>query len=319
MKKIVLLILYTFIFTSCKNEKKLDISVSHIQIDITVNRFDVDFYATTEKTLPKTKKKYPLLFPINTPDSIWLAKIKSKDEQELFAETQKIFLSFDDEKQELTSLFKHIKYYYPQFKFPKVITMLTNLDYENRVVYADSLLLVSLDAYLGKEHPFYGDYPKYIKENNHKKHIVVDVANTFIAKQFLPNLNRTFLGKIIYEGKKMYFLDAYLPQKTDKEKIGYSKEKLAWALANEEQVWKYFIEKKLLDSTNKELSKRFIDVAPFSKFYLSEDNNSPGRIGLWLGWQIVRSFMKENTISLQELLKITALDLLRKSKYKPKR
>ena len=58
--------------------------------------------------------------------------------------------------------------------------MLSNIDYENRVVYADSLLLISLDVYLGKQHPFYADYPMYIKENNTKEHLIVDVANAII-------------------------------------------------------------------------------------------------------------------------------------------
>ncbi len=319
MKKIHLFIVLILVFVSCNKEKKTTIDVSKIQVAFSVDRFDVDFYTSTKNTLQKTKEKYPLLFPAQTPDSIWLAKINDKDEQELFAETQKIFSNFDDEKQELTTLFKHIKYYYPKFTSPKIITMLTNIDYENRVVLADSLLLISLDAYLGKNHPFYGDYPKYIKENNHKKHIIVDVAKSYISKQFPPNLDRTFLGKLIYEGKKMYFLDAYLPFVSDKEKSGYSVEKLAWATLNEEQVWKYFIDKKLLYDTDTKLNARFLDVAPFSKFYLSEDNKSPGQIGVFIGWQIVRSFMRENDVSLQELITIKASDLFKKSGYKPKK
>ena len=30
------------------------------------------------------------------------------------------------------------------------------------------------------------------------------------------------------------------------------------------------------------LIQRFIDPAPFSKFYLEIDNQSPGRIGVWM-------------------------------------
>ena len=78
---------------------------------------------------------------------------------------------------------------------------------------------------------------------------------------------------------------------------------MIWAATNESQVWKYFIENKLLFSTDTKLNKRFLDVAPFSKFYRSEDNLSPGRIGAWIGWQIVRSYMKHNDVSLQKLVK----------------
>ena len=60
--------------------------------------------------------------------------------------------------------------------------MISNIDYDSRVIYADSLLFISLDVYLGKEHEFYADYPKYIKENNTKENIVVDVANSITEK-----------------------------------------------------------------------------------------------------------------------------------------
>ena len=319
MRFFLVIFILSITLLSCEKNSTTTIDVSNIDVNFSVDRFDVDFYNTSTKTLTSTKKKYPLLFPNNINDSIWISKINDKDEQELFDETQKIYKDFSHIENQLTSLFKYVKYYNPRFTSPKVITMLTNIDYDNRIVYADSLLLISLDAYLGKNHEFYADYPKYIKENNTKKHIIVDAANAIISKQILQNNSRTFLSKIIQEGKKLHLLDVYLPNISDKEKIGYSKNKLAWAENNEEQIWKYFIENKLLYSTDTKLNKRFLDNAPFSKFYLEEDNLSPGRIGSWIGWKIVNSYMKHNDVSLQKLMKLDAESLLNKSKYKPKR
>jgi len=315
---LTLMIVFT-IFLSCKNEENKTIDVSKVKVNFDVQRFDVDFYNASKKTLPNIKEKYPLLFPKQFPDSIWIAKINNKDEQELFSETQKIYKDFSFVEKELKSLFKNIKYYNPRFKSPDVITMLTNIDYDNRITYVDSLLLISLDAYLGKNHEFYADYPKYIKENNTKKHIIVDVANSIISKQVTQTMDRTFLAKMIHEGKKLYLLEVYLPTMSEKEKLGYSDEKLNWALNNEEKVWMYFIENKLLYSTDTSLNKRFLENAPFSKFYLEQDNLSPGKIGSWIGLKIVASYMKHNNVSLQQLIRIDAENLLNKSKYKPKK
>ena len=105
------------------------------------------------------------------------------------------------------------------------------------------------------------DYPTYIKENNTSERIVVDVANKIIDAQVRPSANRTFLGKMIAAGKKLYLLDLYLPLKEDQMKIGYSKDKFDWAIANESQVWRYFIENNLLYSTDTKLNKRFLDEA----------------------------------------------------------
>ena len=320
MRKILALVTLILIGFSCKNEEsnKLSVDVSNIEANVEIERFDVDFYNTKPSELSKTKEKYPMFFPSQR-DSVWVNKINNKDEQELFAETQKVFSEINKEKEELTSLFKHVKYYNPKFVSPKVITMLTNIDYNNRIVYTDSLLLISLDSYLGKEHEFYNDYPAYVKQNNTKEHIVVDVAKAIVGKQMLPSMARSFIDKMIYRGKKMYLLDAYLPNTSDALKIGYSQIKLDWAERNEEQIWMYFIEKDLLYSTSKDVDKRFLDLAPFSKFYMEEDSQSPGRIGEWIGWQIVRSYMQKNDVSLHQLLQTSEDEIFKKSGYKPKR
>jgi gliding motility-associated lipoprotein GldB len=313
----VLMVLPLFFSCSDKNNSKID--VSKVNIDFSIKRYDVDFYNSTKETLPKVKDKYPYLFPVSFSDSLALAKIKDKQEQELFHETQKLYKDFSKINTQLSSLFKHIKYYNPKFIAPDVVTMLTNIDYDSRVIYADTLLLVSLDMYLGKNHQFYADFPKYIKENNTRQNIVVDVANSIIEKQLVSNKNRSFISKMIFEGKKLYLLDKYLPLVSNKNKIGFQQEKLDWAIANQEQVWVYFVERKLLYSTDSKLNKRFLESAPFSKFYLAEDAKSPGRIGAWIGWQIVRSYMQYNDVSLQELINIEPQDLFKKSKYKPKK
>ena len=295
------------------------VDVSGIDVEVLINRYEVDFYKSNTGNLPLLKHKYPYLFPRSFSDSLAISKMSNKEEIDLFNETQKIYNDISDLELQLSSLFKHIKYYNPKFKSPNITTMISNIDFDSREIYADSILLISLDVFLGKEHKFYSDYPKYIRENNTKENIIVDIANSISENQIPPIKSRSFIGKMVYEGKKMYLLDLYLPAISDKLKIGYLEPKLDWAVANEEDIWKYFIERKLLFSTDTKLNKRFLDNAPFSKFYLENDNQSPGRIGIWLGWQIVRSYMQNNDVSLQQLLKINDLDLYKKSKYKPRK
>ncbi|UAM98264.1 gliding motility lipoprotein GldB [Polaribacter litorisediminis] len=307
------------LFFSCSDKNETNIDFSKINVDFSVKRYDIDFYTASKETLPIVKHKYPYLFPEAFIDSLALLKINDSLEQELFTETQKVYKDFSFQERQITSLFKHIKYYNPQFRAPNVVTMLTNIDYNSRVIYADSLLLISLDVYLGENHPFYADYPKYIKQNNTKEHLVVDVANALIDQQVYPLNTRSFIAKMIYEGKKKYLLDLYIPSTSNQEKMGYSQDKLNWAEANEEEIWTYFIDQKLLFSTDTKLNLRFLENAPFSKFYKEQDNLSPGKIGVWMGWQIVKSYMKHNNVSLQELLKTSEEEVFNKSKYKPKR
>jgi len=319
MRNCFFIFLLSMTLFSCDFSSEERIDVSAIDIKVSVSRFDIDFYNTETSTLAETKRGYPLLFPENVPDSVWIKKQQDTDERELFAETQKIYADFSVLKKQLTTLFKYITFYNPKFKAPKIITLISNIDYESKVIYTKEVLLISLDVYLGKSHPFYDNFPKYIKQNYHKGHVVVDVANAIINRQVPASTTRTFLSKMIEAGKRLYLLDAYLPEVTDEEKIGYEKQKLEWAQRNESQIWKYFIENELLYSTDTKLNQRFIDDAPFSKFYKLQDNLSPGRIGAWFGWQIVRSYMKHNDVSLQRLLKTETEEIFKKSKYKPKK
>ncbi len=317
MLKYVYFLFAVVLLTSCIKENKLDVDVSDIEVNTIIKRFDQEFYSSPVAKLPELKTNYPYLFPPQNNDSIWVNKMQDKDEKELFAETEKLYNKFDDEEGQITDLFRHISYYYPDFKPPTVITLISNVDYNSRVVYADSLLFISLDVYLGKDSEIYSNFPNYVKNNFTKDHLVVDVATAITNVQIPLSADRSFISRLIQEGKRMYLLDAYLPNLSDAEKIGYTQEQIDWVDFNDEDIWKYFVQNQLLFSSDQELSKRFIDEAPFSKFYQANDNDSPGGVGVWMGWQIVRAYMKNNNTSLKELLKTDNEVIFKKSKYKP--
>jgi uncharacterized protein YjaZ len=110
-----------------------------------------------------------------------------------------------------------------------------------------------------------------------------------------------------------------IPNESDAVKMGYTPEQIKWCEENEPQIWMYFIENKLLFDSDSKLYSRFLQKAPFSKFYLDLDSESPGRVGVWIGWQIVRSYMKNNNVTLQQLFAANAKEIFDNSKYKPKK
>ncbi len=307
------------LLTACKNEGEKSSKNNESNFNLKVERFEQKFYEPELYELDDLKFNFPYLFPSQTPDSVWNSKRYNEEEIELYKLTKKEFDTFEVQKKEIVQLFKNIKKYNAAFKNPKLITLITNLDFENKVIYADSLLLISIDMYLGKRSPVYIDFPEYISQNFDKSRLPVDIANAIINSQFKSGKGRQFLHNILNEGKKMYLLDMYVPNLSDEIKMGYNSEKMQWVRENEVQIWKYFIENELLYSTNADLYTRFIANAPFSKFYLDIDKESPGKVGVWLGWQIVKSYMKNNNVTLQQLLQTNAEDIFNKSKYKPKK
>jgi hypothetical protein len=199
-----------------------------------------------------------------------------------------------------------------------VITLISEMDYNNKVVYTDSLVLISLELYLGKEHKFY-EFPDYLKQNFERNQIIPDVVSGFSFQKTAPITETNLLSQMVYFGKQLYLKDVLIPHYSDAEKIGFTSKQITWCEENESYMWRYFIEKQLLYSNEQKLNNRFINPAPFSKFYLEIDNESPGKVGVWIGWQIVRSFMKNNEVSIQEMLKMNTKELFEKSKYKPKK
>ena len=318
MRRILLLLALVFTFISCDKKTKVEKEVEKIPVAIKVARFDKQFFEISPKDLSQLKKEYPYFFPKETPDSIWLEKMQNPLWRELYTEVQKKYSNFEPVKKDLNALFQHLKYYFPETKTPKVITVIAEMDYNKKVIYADSLVVIALELYLGKEHKFY-QFPKYLKQNFEQNQILPDLVSSFSVQKIAPMTDKDLLSQMVYNGKQLYLKDLLLPDYTDADKIGYTAEQNNWCKENEGYMWRYFLENELLYSADQKLGNRFVNPAPFSKFYLEIDNESPGRVGAWIGWQMVRSFMKNNDVSLQEMLKMNAKELFEKSKYKPKK
>jgi gliding motility-associated lipoprotein GldB len=317
MKKLSTLIFIGLLFANCKKEKTLLQKIKNLNIKTELVTFHKKFYEADEEALKQLKTKHPFLFPNTTSDQVWLSKINNLEERELFRMTDSIYGDMAEEKENLNLLFQHIHYYNSNFTPPKTFSLITGLDYENNVIYADSLLFISFDMYLGKNAEPYASFPPYIKNNYTKKHLLVDVAKKILQKKFIYKNGRSFLETMLYHGKEVFLLSTVLPNYKIQELMGYEDEKYQWAVENEAEIWSYFIRKNLLYSTDQKLNPRFIDEAPFSKFYLDSDRLTPGRLGVWIGYKIVQSFADNNDVSLQELLALNAESLFRNSRYKP--
>ena len=318
MKNFLFIVVFCLFIVSCDKKNKVEEAVAIIPVQLKVERFDKIFFETPVADLDKVKKEFPFFFPTGNDDSIWINKMQDPLWKEVYTEVQKKYADFTPVKKELGILFKHIKYYFPKTEIPRVITVISEMDYNSKTIYADSLLIVSLELYLGKNHKFY-QFPNYLKQNFEERQIAPDVVSSFAMSKIPAITDKELLSQMIYYGKQLYLKDLLLPNYTDADKIGYTEAQIIWCQENENYMWRYFIEREMLYSTEQKLSSRFINPAPFSKFYLEIDNDSPGRVGAWIGWQIVRSFAKNNDIPIADLLKLDPKELFEKSKYKPKK
>ena len=319
MKNKFFLLVSFLILTSCAKKSSVNSDVINIPMEVNLQRFDQEFVETAPQNFQVLRQKYPFLLNTGATDSVWFQKRNDTLFQEIYAETQKQFSDLTELEKELKLLFQHIKYYFPNENPGRVVTLISEVDVMNRAIYADTLALISLDTYLGKDHKFYTDFDAYLLTDFEKERIVVDLAEHFAAQRTITPQDRSFVSQMVYWGKIMYAKELLLPKASENLLMGYTQEQLDWVKANEAQVWKYFVEGKYLFDNDMKLVARFIQRAPFSKFYLELDQESPGSVGVFVGWQIVRSYMENNNVTLQEMLLQDDSTIFEQSKYKPKK
>lgn len=319
--RIYLILIFGLTFVSCNEDSKIEKEIANIEVDFVLERFDLAELNAEPSNLQGLKQTYPYLFSKHTPDSIWVNRLNDTLQREILEEVNTVFKDFKTTEKELTQMFQHIKYYDKVFSTPKVVTLTNFVQYRNKVIVTDTIALIALDNYLGNTHRFYvdGGIPQYLAENFNETQIVANLADEYAKKYASQSNRKTFLDEMVYFGKLLYFKDVIIPFKTDAEKIGYSEDHIKWAEANENQIWSYFVEKELLYSTDSEIPNRFIADAPFSKFYLDLDNESPGRLGQYIGWQIVKAYADKSGEDLMTILQKEPEEIFRKSKFKPKK
>lgn len=317
-KKIFFGILFIGLIISCQKEDKKEKEISQIPISFHVERFDQQFAKATPEDLPELTKQYPFLFPKRINQSIWIEKMSDSIQQEINNEVTKKFPDFDTEKEDLHKLFQHMKFYYPSFKTPRVITLTSDVDYRHSVVVTDSLVLIGLDNYLGEDHKFYRGIQRYFSKTFIPSQIVPDVARKY-AKNHVPKPDkRSLLAYMVYYGKIKYFEKLMLPDRPESDIMSYTTDEMDWADENEREIWGYFVESDLLYKTSPDLRKRFFDLGPFTKFGLQLDNESPSQLGKFIGLRIVEQFIeKHKDVTLQELLQIENETIFNESNYKP--
>jgi hypothetical protein len=236
----------------------------------------------------------------------------------LLLETKKVFGNGQSLKDEFRIAFANIKYYYPAFTIPRVETVITGL--ESDLFVSDTLVIVGLDYYLGKKAKYRPNMYDYMLRRYEKNFIVPSALLLYgiDSKYNYVNLSdRTVLADMIAYGKAYYFAKQMLPCSPDSTFIGYTSKEIEGAKANQDMIWKRLVDDEALFSTSQQMKQRFIAERP--KTY-EVGNECPGRIGTWVGWQIVNEYMKQNPqVILPELMKMTdAQRIFKGSKYSVK-
>lgn len=319
LKRILFAVSIAFLLGSC-DENPLDVDVSQVTAEVEVKRYDRDFFDTLNYDLEQLKTAYPYFFDANTTDPTWEERRREGELVYLSNRVDSVYTDLDAFEEELTWAFRHYRYYFPDAEIPEIYTYVGGLDLQYPVLYIDSAVFVALDVFLGPDSPEYAGVPEYITARFSREFITPKILKEIGQSEVEYNgSDLTLINAMVYWGKVLYFTEAMFPDIASHRLFEYSPEQVDWAIENEANMWEYLIREDLLFDRLSQTRNRFLDEAPFSKFYAGIDRQSPGRVGRWIGWRIVHSYMENNPdVSLVELLENQDNQaIFAKSQYKP--
>lgn len=235
----------------------------------------------------------------------------------LLAETKRVFGDGSELESRFREAFANMRYYYPDFTPPKIKTVITGLDTDLFV--SDSLILVSLDFFLGPEGTYRPKTYDYLMRRYDPDDIVTSCLLIYGISNRFNNTDlkdRTVLADMIAYGKSFYFAKHMLPCTPDSVLIWYTGEEIQGARQNEDLIWARFIQDKVLFSTSIIDKKNYLGDRPVTT---QVGEKCPGRIGQWVGWQVVKEYMKSHPeTTLPQLMQMRdAQALFKDSNYKP--
>jgi gliding motility-associated lipoprotein GldB len=297
------------------------------ELELNIHRLEKDFFeAKTEQEVMQLFDLHPEFASLflqkeqyGAPEDLAREILEvNKDTlmRELYEEVLINYPDLDDINGQLEMAFKHLRFYFPEFKIPKVYTFVSG--FSTDLLVHEDIIVIGLDYFLPSDHRFQPDeLPKYISKRYQKEFIVptliTAISTRFNQTDFQQN---TLLAEMIYYGKSYHFTKSILPCTPDEWIIGYTSEEVADCFNNESVIWTHFVEKDLLFETNPFVLRKYIGEAPNTDEISPE---APGRIGRWVGWNIVDDYRENEEVSLAQLMSESDTDkIFRLSKYKPR-
>nr|WP_319401567.1 gliding motility protein GldB [uncultured Carboxylicivirga sp.] len=333
IKKPLIYIFFSLILTSCGNGIKTP-DVSDIDVSINTHLFFKDlFEGGSDKVEEKTemlKAKYGTYFyaysqkviAIGNPDypdypSRLKAFLEYEANQEVYEKCKAQYSDVDDIKKEAEQAFKYYKYYFPKAHIPDLYFHISGF---NRFVAVDSgWVSVSVEKYLGEDCEFYNwlNEPQYMRKRMVREKIVPDVMKAMLMTSFSGDMKNTdVISSMVEQGRLLYVLHHMVPKIKETLLFDMSKEELKWCEQNEVAIWATMVERKDLYNTDRMVIQKYTGDSPFTYYFGQE---SPGRAAVYLGYQIIDAFMKNNPeLALSNLMKEEDGHMIfQKSKYRP--
>ncbi len=232
----------------------------------------------------------------------------------LYQESVQAFENFDEVVGTLEEGLGRLKVYYPQTPTPRIQTAVTGL--YNDLFISNEHIMIGMDFFIGENASYKPQQiPNYILTRYTTEHLAASILQ-FVSSQYITTSNGDeMMAEMINYGKSYYLLSKILPCTPERILIGYTEEEWEDVFENDKIIWANFVQNEWLYETNHTIKQKFLGERP--NVYEIGDK-CPGRIGRWLGWQIVNAYAEKTGASVTEIMSETDMNkLFTQSGYKP--
>ncbi|MHB9054822.1 MAG: gliding motility lipoprotein GldB [Paludibacteraceae bacterium] len=327
--------LILIIFSSCERKDRFNIDTTRNRVEVKIHRFDKNLIQLDTLNLQfsvrKLYSKYPAFLktyisnmdtisPLDTPAVGKVLKnfVNYPHVKKINQEVLTTFAEVSGIESEISEAYTYLAFYFPQLKRPEVYFFVSGLS--RPLIMDDNMDFIGIgsDFYLGADfEPYKSVMYEYMLHNMRPQSLSVDLVSAVLFNYFrFDSKENRLIDNMLHRGKVMYLLSVFMPEKKLQDIIGYTPEQWTWAEKNESMIWKTIISQKDLFSSDYQLIRRYLNDAPFTA-PISQD--SPGRLGTWIGMRIVKSYMDKNqNVTLQKLMQLNDYQkILEESGYKP--
>ncbi|MDF9795012.1 gliding motility-associated lipoprotein GldB [Catalinimonas alkaloidigena] len=325
---IIIYLFCTLLFSCSSDSCDEGPNISGIPMEVNIQRLDQEMFdLDNREEISGFLDRYPLMtehflkadqFPhdsilVNELDRI----IHDPHVDTLYQQTQTAFPDLEMLESQFEDAFRHIKHYYPAFTPPKVYATFTALATVGADLFvSDELIVISIEHFLGEDARFRPRVYDYIINRYRPEYIVPNCVMLLSNKWNQTDMeDNTLLAEMVYYGKSYYFTQKMMPCLPDTVLTGYTDQDLAIAEENDQLIWSHFINRELLYETSHIIKPRYVGERP----NVAEINAKiPGRIGRWLGWQIVQTYVDKTDTSVQAVMSnADAQEIFTQARYKP--
>lgn len=315
---------------ACNSNSKDNIkrpSIADTKVDVTIHRLEKPLFEANSRGEIKTFLEQNTLFTqkflrVNEypSDSVLIDQLWQLSQDPfldtVYRESQQIFADLSQWEAQFETAFSYIKYYYPEFQPPLIYTAVTG--FSTDIFVSEEMIVIGLDYFLGPTATYRPqELPQYILSRFTPEHVMPSTMLLLSSRFNQTDLNdKSMLAEMVYYGKSYYFVDFVLPNTPDSLIIGYTAEEIQGVHYNKGTIWNHFLKNELLFETNHVQKKKYLEERPKT---LEIGDKAPGRIGNWLGWDIVRSFMqKKKDVNLRQLMELQdGRYIFNEAKYRP--